>query len=215
MNLFKTIIFLIFFILTPLFIKPLYAAVRCETQYGGGEVCVKTGALQVDKEVWHNQENKFVDNLGITDLLFSPGEEASFRLKIKNVGDDKFDKVSVKDTLPSFLELSSGYSLTFEISDLTPGEVEERIIKAKVVSDNRIPKGTVCDINTAEAWADNEHDKNTSQICVAKKVLGVTVIPSAGPKDWLQYLSVCLTLGITGIVGLYLLKFYKNKGGEK
>lgn len=198
-------VFIFSFLLTPKF---SLAAVRCETQYGGGEVCVRTGQLQINKEVWSPSQKKFVDNLGITDYKFASEEEITFKLKIKNVGDETFDKVYVKDTLPDYLQLTSG-DLSFEISDLTVGETEEREFKAKVVSAERFSndKTVICVVNTVEAWVGDEKDKDTAQVCLEKKVLGVRLLPPTGPEYWLGLL---LASGIFGLLGIYLLKFSKQ-----
>lgn len=195
------------FITLAFFGKNAQAAVRCETQYGGGQVCVRTGELQIDKKVWHPQNKLFVDNLGIFDYKFAPGEEAIFQLNIKNVGDATFDKVTVQDTLPPYFELTSG-SLSFEISDLTPGETETREIRARVVSAEKIPndKTVICNVNTAEVWSGDNRDRDTSQVCLEKKVLGVAVFPPTGPQGWWVVLLSSL---ITGATGIYLLKFKK------
>ncbi len=186
--------------------KDTFAAVRCETQYGGGEVCVKTGELQIDKKVWDPQGNTFVDNLGLTSYRFSAGEEIVFKLKIKNVGDKTFSEVEVKDTLPEFLVLTSG-DLSFKITDLTPGETEEREIKAKVVDADKLPadQSTVCVVNNAETWTGDERDKDTAQVCIEKKVLGVT--PVTGPANGLAILTLSV---IAGIIGISFLKFSKK-----
>lgn len=186
--------------------KPILAAVRCEAQYGGGEVCVRTGELQIDKEVWDLQDNRYEDNLYLTseDYQFGPGEIVTFILKITNVGDKTFDKVYVKDTLPEYLVLESG-DLEFEIDNLDPGETEERTFEAKVVSADEFPDGaTICVVNTAETWSGDEKDKDTAQVCIEEKVLGVTVLPPTGPENWLILLSLSL---LTGLVGVYLRKF--------
>lgn len=184
-------------------IKPIWAAVRCETYYGE-EVCVRTGELQIDKEVWDVEDGLFVDNMGLDDYKFAPGEEITFKLKIKNVGDEKFDKVYVKDTLPGYLELVSG-ELSFEITDLAVDETEEREIKARVVSVEEFPDDTtICDKNTAEVWSGDEKDKDTAQICMKEKVLGVEVMPPTGPGNWFLVLPISF---LTGLIGIYLIKF--------
>lgn len=195
-------------------LTPSYSAVRCETQYGGREVCVRTGQLQIDKEVFNPQESKFVDNLGINNHKFTPGEEITFKLKVKNVGDATFDKVSVTDTLPSLLELTSG-STSFEISDLTPGETEEREIKTKVAASGNFPgdKTIVCVINTAEVISGSEKDRDTTQVCLERKVVGPApgappVIPPTGPEDWLPLFVLSL---LTSATGLYLIKLNRKQ----
>jgi len=182
------------------FVNKTQAAVRCETQYGGDEVCVKTGELQINKKVWDKEKSEFVDNLGITTYKFSSGEEIVFKLEIKNVGDETFDKVSVSDSLPSYLELVSGETY-FEIADLSPDEVETREIKAKVVSSERLPydKTLICVINQAEVWSGDEKDKDTSQVCIEKKVLGITTIPVTGPENWLILSSLAFLAILSGL----------------
>ena len=195
-------------LILPFIAIPVLAAVRCETQYGGGEVCVRTGELQLDKEVWDVEDGLYVDNMGLADYKFSPGEEITFKLKIKNVGDETFDKVYVKDTLPDYLELISG-DLSFEISDLTVGETEEREFKVRVVSADKFPSGKslICVVNSGEAWSGDERDKDTAQVCLEKKVLGVKEFPPTGPKEWFAILLFSIA---AGAIGISLIKFSKQ-----
>ena len=188
-------------------VSPVSAAVRCETQYGGGQVCVTTGNLQINKEVFDPKENKFVDNLGINDRRFAPGEEVTFRLKIKNVGDATFSKVNVSDSLPSMLELTSG-SLNFDLDNLTVGKTEEREFKARVVSSDKFPndKNLVCVVNSAEAKSGDQSDRDTAQLCLEKKVAAPApkALPPTGPEGAIIAL---ITSVIAAGSGLYLLKF--------
>ncbi|MBI4058697.1 hypothetical protein HY404_00500 [Candidatus Microgenomates bacterium] len=190
-----------------LVIKPALAAVRCETQYGGGEVCVKTGELQINKMVWDPIQKKFVDNLGLNDHRFAPGEEVTFKLQIKNVGDATFAKVNVADTLPSMLTLAGG-SLNFDISDLTVGKTEEREIKAKVVEDKQFPtnKNLICVVNAAEVSGDNQKDKDTAQLCLERKAAPVPAkkLPPTGNQSWI---FVIASATVSLLTSFYLLKF--------
>lgn len=186
----------------PKLTTPVEAAVRCEFQYGVGEVCVKTGELQIDKKVWHPADGAFVDNLTLTSYIFNVGEEIVFKLTVKNVGDEAFDKVTVTDTLPSFLEHLSG-DLSFEINNLGVGESREYEIRARVKPDQfSADKLTLCDVNTARVESGDQGDKDTSQVCAEKKVLGVAVLPAAGPSDWIP---AALFSVISGLLGLTFL----------
>lgn len=211
---------IIFLLVAPLLTpKLISAAVRCETQYGGGEVCVKTGQLQIDKEVLDPQNQKFVDNLGITSWKFTSGDEITFKLRIKNVGDATFDKVEVTDTLPDFLERTSG-DLNFEIKDLTPGETEEREFKTRVVSADKFPadKSVVCVVNAAEARSGDERDRDTAQVCLEKKVLGIAKLPKVGPENSTWVILGSIILGLLGLAFInksnYLKQISSRKGGE-
>ena len=190
------------FVASLLLAKNSLAIVRCETQYEG-EVCREIELL-LDKKVWDPKNGEFKDNLvGVSaDIYkFAPGEEITFRLKIKNVGDEKFDKVYVKDTLPDYFELVSG-DLEFEIVDLDPDEEVEREFKIKVKSEENIPnESPICDTNTtnrAKAWSGDEVDEDTSQVCIARKVLAAE-LPPTGPQNTILLLGFSLLSGLTGI----------------
>lgn len=195
------------------------AAVRCETQYGGGEVCVKTGQLQIDKKVFDPQSQKFIDNLGITSWKFTSGDQITFKLMIKNVGDATYNTVDVIDTLPNFLELVSG-DLNFRITDLTSGETEEREIKVRVVSAEKFPadKSVLCVVNAAEAVSGDERNRDTAQVCLEKKVLGIKKSPEVGPKNSTWVILGSTILGLLGLFFInrsnYLQQILSKKGGE-
>lgn len=207
-NLLRILILLLPFFLF-LFAKGSSAAVRCETQYGGGEVCVKTGELQIDKKVFNPVTKDFVDNLDVTTYKFAPAEDMTFKLNIKNVGDETFSKVYVKDRLPQYLEVTSG-SLEFEITDLHPGDTVEQEIKIKVVADDRFPQNTtICEDNFAEVWSEDERDQDTARICLSRKVLGVTIQPQTGPQNWQTILLASFIFGILGFSGIVIAKKIK------
>lgn len=198
------------FILTLLFLitpKPILAAVRCETQYGGTQVCVTTGQLQVNKEVFDPKNQKYVDNLGINDYKFSPGELISFRLSIKNVGDATLGNVTVTDTPQSgFLDLATG-ALNFNLTNLAPGETRQQELKLRVVDASQLPQNNViCIINAAEASADSNRDRDTAQLCLERKVLGVVAakeLPKTGPEG----LLLALFGSVSGVaVGVRLVR---------
>lgn len=210
----KKIAILVSLLLVPLFLvtaRLALASVRCEKQYGGGEICVKTGQLQINKEVWDPDGKKFVDNLGISSRRFAPGEEITFRLSTKNVGDATFDKVQVIDSLPQHLELVSG-NTSFDINNLTVGNTQSAEIKARVVSADKLPsdKSIICEVNSAEVVSGAERDRDTAQVCLEKQVFGIgggpKVLPKAGAENWLIALGSIFALAI----GAYVMKTSKR-----
>lgn len=196
---------------------PVYGAVRCETQYGGAQKCIKTGELQINKKVCSNFDPKervckgsFTDNLDLSQSKrFAPGEEILFHLEIKNVGDENFNSVKVTDTLPRELERVSG-DTSFELKDLGPGKSESREFTARFVSDRLPDRNVDCVVNVAEARADNAFDKDQATVCFEKQKAAAPAkpkqLPKAGPEDW--YLIIGLS-SFAGITGLYLRKFAK------
>ena len=189
--------------------KPISAAVRCETQYGGNEVCVTTGELQINKEILDPRYTyTYRDNLYITDYQFKTGENVEFKLTVKNVGDDTLTNVKVDDSLPSFLFFTGETEHEFTIDQLNPGDSKEFIVKSRVVSEFQLEADRICGVNTAEVWADNdEHDKDSSNLCATKKVLGVTKLPETGVNTPAIVFGASLT---TALVGLALIRLSKK-----
>jgi len=187
------------------FRKPSLAAERCETQYGGSQVCVTTGQLQINKKVWDPDRNDWVDNLYITDHKFQTSDFVRFKLIIKNIGDDTLHEVKVTDTLPSFLFFTGATPSEFKFDYFNPGVTEEREVEARVVSESQLKVEQECDVNTAEVTSKEDFkDKDTAKLCVTKKVLGVTTLPKTGPSNTFLILSLS---AIAGLAGLALVKF--------
>lgn len=187
--------------------KSVSAAVRCETQYGGNEVCVTTGQLQINKKVWDPDNSDWVDNLYITSHKFQTGDTVRFKLTVKNVGDNTLHNVKVIDTLPNFLFFTGTTASEFTIDHLDPDETEDFEVEARVVSESQLTVNEACDVNIAEANSDeDEHDKDTAKLCVTKQVLGVTTLPKTGPTNTLLILSLSLFAGISGLYLILLRK---------
>lgn len=172
------------------FVTPVLAAVTCTTQYGGGQTCATTGQLLINKKVFDPDLKTFVDN---STHRFSLGQEVTFTIETKNVGDATLNNITVTDTLPVFLTWVSGDSLVSIIDSLAPGQSITKTIKAKVNSN-----GIVCDPNMVVASGNGMSDQDSAQVCIAGPV--PPVMPKAGP----EYLALLLPL--TGI-GFYLKRF--------
>lgn len=187
--------------------SPSWAMVRCETQYGGSQVCVETGQLQLNKKIWDPQKQAFTDNLGITSYKFAPGEEITFQITIKNVGGERIENINFRDSLPSLITLADG-QLEKEIGGLDPDKTTETIIKAKVLDSEKLPadKQVICQLNSAEAWSDSESDQDTSQFCIQKEKVKAATLPPTGPKEtFMISLLAFLSLGIMGQIVFKLL----------
>lgn len=190
--------------------KPSLAAIRCETQYGGNEICVTTGELQIDKKVLDPRfSGTYKDNLFLTDYQFKTSDNITFRLKVKNVGNETLHNVKIYDNLPSFLFFTGETPHDFTIDNLNPGDAREFEVKTRVIADSQIEADRICGVNTAEVWADNnQHDKDSSEVCVTKKVLGVSTLPQTG-VNWPSFFII--TSAFTALVGIALIKLGKTK----
>lgn len=207
MNKTKIIVTILTAVAVLTFVKPVFAAVRCETQYGGNQICVTTGQLQIDKKIFDPDKNYWVDNLYITDHKFQTSDFVKFRLTIKNVGDNTLHSIKVTDTLPDFLFFTGTTASEFTIDSLNPGESKDLEVEARVVSESQLRVNEACDVNTAEANSnEGEYDKDTAKLCVVKQVLGVTTLPKTGPENTLLILSLSLFAGLSGLYLILLRK---------
>ncbi len=183
------------------FLSPKAALARCEEQYGGGEVCYE-GELRLDKVVKNPSTGTYVDNLFSSDPNFSADQEVWFRLTIKNTGSDDLSDVEVKDKFPNYVFFVSGpgswddtnKTLSWTIDHLSPGESKDYEIKGQVVSEASLPtdSGTYCVTNYGEVKKDNKSASDTSQLCITKKVLGITTMPKTGANLILMILLLVL-----------------------
>lgn len=168
-------------------IRPALAAVTCTTQYGGGQTCVTTGQLLVNKRVWNPDTNQMVDNLTVNDHQFKMGDEITFSIDVKNVGDATINNINFSDTLPGVLTWTSG-DLNSNIDSLAPGQTRTFTVKAKVNNNS-----TGCVLNTATAAGGGTSDSDTSQVCLKG------TMPKEMPKAGAEGLILLLPLGSIGI----------------
>lgn len=186
------------------FSRSVSAAWNCEPIYGGGEQCYGTGELLIDKTVKNPDTGLFVDNLGVNDPKYAPGQEVLYRLEVKNTGSSEFSKVTVKDIFPSYLDFvwgplgwnSDTRTLQFDIYNLKSGESRQYEVMARVFAKENLPsdKSLICVVNTGSVEADGKFDSDQTQVCFEKKVLGITTLPPTGIENlWLVALGFLVT----------------------
>lgn len=211
-----------------------YADVSCQPIYGGGQSCVTTNNILIDKTILNPQTNKMVDNLGINDPKYQPAFITTFQIKVTNTSNSSLD-VQVKDIFPQYVLFSAGpgvfdentKTLTFSVKDLEPNESRVFTIMGRIVDENSIPlaNGNVCVVNQAQATTDiNQTAQDNSLFCIEKKIaptpaaitkggfpvlspVPVGTSPPTGPES-LAFFSLIPT----GIAGWFLRKHsLKNK----
>ncbi len=166
-----------------LFTHPIasYAQTICTPIYGGGQTCVTTGEFSVDKKILNPITNNYVDNLGVNDARFKPGDIVNFQIDIINNGDALLRTIDIKDTFPQYLNFESGPGsfnantkiLTFNLSNLASKEKRTFKIAGKVADANQITltNGFVCVVNQVQAVnpADTKQtSQDNTQFCIEK-----------------------------------------------
>ena len=206
-----------------------YGSVACQPIYGGGQTCLTSDKIVLDKKVLNPSSSKgkiqaFVDNLSVNDPKYFAGQNIKFELTVTNTSDSTIPEITVSDTFPSYVEFVKGSgnfdsgskTLTFKIPNLNADESRKYIIEGKVVSADMLPsgQGVVCVVNQAAAKTGNNESLDNSQFCIERTVIttkggipvmdapkGLKQTPSTGPE-----MLALIGLIPAGLGGLYLRK---------
>lgn len=193
----------------------------CTPLYGGGVTCPRRGEILIDKTVQNPSDGIMVDNLTQFDSKYAPDQNVSFRIRIKNTGDQTLDEVQIKDLMPDFVSFTSGPgtfnqseghngTLTFTINNLAPSETRDYWVYGKTFSAGNLPNNLICKLqNRAQARASSDRfAEDIAEFCVEKNALGVTKgglqikeVPKTGPEAF-------ALAGLSSIfgIGIYLRK---------
>lgn len=198
-----------------------YGSVACQPIYGGGQTCVTTEKISINKTVLKPSKSKggvevYVDNLSINDPKYAPTQTVKFQLTVTNNGSSTLNTVTVNDILPDFVDFVSGpgnfdknsKTLTFNLSNLNPNESRTYTIVGKVVSPSSMPsdQGVVCVVNQSIAKFSDQESRDNAQFCIERKVTtkgGLPVVPApvitqtppTGPNE-LALIGLIPTAGI-------------------
>jgi len=212
-------------------IGKVFADTSCQPVYGGGQTCVTTGNILVHKMV-DNPANpgQFVDNLGINDPKFSPGQDITFNIDLTNTGATTFLQTSLKDVLPPQVIFVSSTpngtfdqnsrTVTFIVDNLKANETRTNFrIQGKIVDASQIAQDLTCDPVNVAITTTNTGQTSTSQsrFCIQKGAVTkgglpvfpppkVITTPSTGPE--LIPLIGLLPAGLSGW-------FLRRKSGGK
>lgn len=156
-----------------------HADVSCQPIYGGGQTCVSTGNILIDKKILNPETQKLVDNLGVNDEKFQPDSTINFQINLTNTGHADIKHIDVKDVFPQFVLFTNGpgkfdantKTLSFTLDDLKPNETKVFAVAGKIVSENRLPidLGIVCMVNQATAvTSDTGTSQDNAQFCIQK-----------------------------------------------
>ena len=204
------------------------ASAQCVPLYGGGQTCPAVN-IAINKTVQNPQTNAFVDNLGVNDPKFSAEQIATFQLIVSNTGGASIGRVIIRDVFPQFVSFISGpgnfdnntKTLTFEVTNLTPGESRTFTLQGRIVPEGQLPSnvGVACVVNQSVVTMDDGRSaSDNAQLCIERKVLGgqpgvpskevqifppskVEVIPVTGVE-----LFSLLGFASSGLVGFVLRK---------
>lgn len=182
MQIFKNILIII---TTSLFFNYLTTTVNAAGQYGcpnqyGGE-CPSQEIL-INKTVKDPRTGSFVEIIGNNDNKFSPNQNVTFKITVKNIGNSTLEKVLVQDIFPEFISFEKGLgnfdnntkTLSFEVKRLMPNETREYIIDGKIAPESKLPtdQGIICVVNQAQAKLNGKMTTDNTQLCIEKKILG-------------------------------------------
>ena len=154
-------------------------------QYITPVVSPQYSQLAINKTVRNPVSNVYVDNLSAQDYTFLPGQLATFRIEVKNVGQTELNNIQVKDMLPQLLDFEVGGGsydkaarvLTFNVDNLKVGESRTFDFHARV----QPTTGLVCVSNLAEARSGQLFGQDSTSVCIGGQILGgVQELPVTG-----------------------------------
>lgn len=177
----RTIFFLLLLLITCYF--SLVASVNaqtptCQPIFGGGESCVTTGSLVLDKKLRAPNSDQFVDSTKITDPKFAPDQPVVFQINIKNTGNRVLEDITITDIFPRYVVFVKGpgnftkdtNTLTFAVDKLEAGQNRAIAIEGKIAPANAIPgTNTVsCVVNQAIAAQGRNRATDNAEFCLQK-----------------------------------------------
>lgn len=219
MVLMKNIVFGLIGIIIYFVITISVNADTCSGQYGQYGGCNPSLSIVIDKMVGKPDINiknasnaTYVDNLSSSDPRFKPSQIVYFKIKVKNTSTETLHEITLKDTVPWYLEPIDGpgiydintRTITYSIGDISPDEEKIYYLKMQVLAQNQLPeeKGLMCITNRVQVSNVNVYDDDTSQLCIEKQVTGVAKTPSAGP----EYGLILMGLNLLGIGAGFIIK---------
>ena len=167
-----------------------YGVQNCQPIYGGGETCVTSNKILLNKTVKNPQTGMFVDNLSINDPRYGTNQSITFQLTVTNTGDSVISQATVTDQMPSYVtnvtgpgSVSKGGLLTFTVNNLNVNESRTYTISGTTVAANSLPsnQSVACTVNQASATVGNETSSDNSQFCIEKNA----TVPAATTKGGL------------------------------
>jgi len=216
------------------------ADVSCQPIYGGGQSCITTNNIIVNKTVLNPQTNQFVDNLNINDPKYQPGFVASFQISVTNTGNSNVSRVDVKDIFPQYVNFGSGAgtfnsnanTLSFSLANLAPNETRTFGVVGRVFNADQIPVSigsVICVVNQAIAMINgNNISQDNAQFCIEKTSVAIPVTTAtkggfpvfppvsttSTPKTGSESLAL-LVLVPSGIAGWLMIRYSNKKDDLK
>ncbi len=152
---------------------------NCQPIYGGGESCIQTGKVAINKTVRNPQTLQYVENLNAQDPKYSPGQTMQFQITVKNTSNTPIRNIEIKDRLPQYLDCASEAAnqcnnttkiIAFTIDNLNANEIRIYTLKGKVASISNLPedKKTICLVNQTLATQNKQTSQDNSLFCIQK-----------------------------------------------
>ena len=168
-----------------------YGVQNCQPIYGGGETCVTSNKILINKTIKNPQTGMYVDNLSLNDVRYSANQPISFQLTVTNTGNNSIPVATVSDSFPNYITNITGpgtfdsknKTLTFSVNNLNINESRTYTLSGKIVSGGKLPsnQNVVCLLNQASASVGSETSTDNSQFCVEKQAQTTTTTKGGLP----------------------------------
>lgn len=142
---------------------------NCQSIYGGGESCVQTGNIIINKTVLNPQTLKYVDNLNEQDPKYIQDQIVQFQISVSNTSKNPIKNIEIKDLMPQYINKPK--TIKFRIDNLNVNEIKIFTVKGKIaskidpLSDNKV----ICLVNQALAAQRQQISQDNSRFCIQKE----------------------------------------------
>ncbi len=170
------------------------------------------GSLAISKTVLNPQTNTYVNNLGLNDPMYHPGDTVTFHITIANLGKSTINQAVIKDSMPDYMTFTAGpgdfnaqnKTLSFFVYNIKPGTTQQFAVSAKVNDVTSLPTNQTitCVANKVDmAASNNENAQDSASFCIQKTYAPVqtTTTPDTGPEAFSYLAIVASALGGFGI----------------
>ncbi len=168
-------------------------------------------SIMIDKKVGMPSNTKggtvmaYYDNIPAQTYSFSPLQDVTYSIKVKNTSGVALTGVVVKDFGPThtYLKGVTGTldedtnTLTIQAGDFAVNEEKTFTVHAKIKPASQVPTGTSCVINKAHASTDGVSAEDTSSICINNG--SASSIPTTGPEHGIALMGLASVMGYVGM----------------
>lgn len=149
----------------------------CRPIYGGGETCLPSQKVTVNKTVQNPITFGFVEELS-TKTPFSPNQTIMFKITAANKDAKTVENIKAKDVLPPYVVFVQGpgtfdqktNTFSFTIDRLGKDQSKDTFVTGRIVGPDKLPQdqNSVCIANQVRIESQSKTSQDNTQFCIQR-----------------------------------------------